>query len=135
MKSGKPIPSLAKTSPCKSPLQLISQVPKETLCSFCAASLANYIPEYFLGEPFNPACENCRDKDSSWKANENIEEFYSVDSDPTCIYLTFMPPSMVSHWLPVETKSFQRPSSILSMVSHCTLLPTQGTDSFHWMRL
>ena len=59
-------------------------------------------------------------------ANANIEEFYAIDSDPPVISMTFMPPSMVSYWIPVNNKTPQRPSSILSMVPHCALLPNPG---------
>ena len=37
---------------------------KETLCSICAVSIVNYMPVYFLGERFNPACDKCKESDN-----------------------------------------------------------------------
>ena len=96
---------------------------EETFCSMCANKIVDYVPEYFLGERFNPACDNCRANDSCWQSEE---KFYSMDSDPTCISLNCMPPSMVSHCLPVQYKTFQNPSSFYSMVTHCAKLPNPG---------
>ena len=50
----------------KSPIE----TPEETLCSICAFPIANYVPKYFLGERFNPACDNC--DDNSWKSDDDI---------------------------------------------------------------
>ena len=46
------------------PLPQLSPMPfsDETLCSICEKSINNYIPEYFLGEEINAACENCNDR-------------------------------------------------------------------------
>ena len=38
---------------------------EEILCSICAEVIQNYFPKYFLGEPMNPACENCQDSSIS----------------------------------------------------------------------
>ena len=37
-------------------------------------------------------------------------------------------PSMVSHWIPQVTRSYQRPGSISSMITHCALLPPPGSS-------
>ena len=37
--------------------------------------------------------------------------------------------SLVSHWNPHLTKSFQQPSNISSMVTHCTILPSPSPGS------
>ena len=62
-----------------SPVQ--SSKPKETVCSICAADILNYTPEYFMGEAFNPACEDC--KDNSWSKDvgnpSETETSISVD--------------------------------------------------------
>ena len=37
---------------------------KETLCSIFAVSIVNYMPVYFLGERFNPACDKCKESNN-----------------------------------------------------------------------
>ena len=41
------------------------------LCSICAIPIVNYVPKYFLGEKFNPACDKC-DVDAD-ELNEDID--------------------------------------------------------------
>ena len=49
-----------------------SPASEETLCSICASEIVNYVPKYFLGEIFNPACENC--DDTSWISENSSDE-------------------------------------------------------------
>ena len=121
--SSSPLQADESSSSKTESFQSDSAVPEETLCSICAVRIDDYVPEYFLGERYNPACEKCKANDSF---SNSDEKFYSLDSDPTCISLNFIPPSMVSHWLPVHYKSFKNPSSINSMVTHCAKLPKPG---------
>ena len=45
----------------------------EIVCSICAEVIENYVPKYFLGEPINPACENCQDSSISSDDEQNYE--------------------------------------------------------------
>ena len=70
----------------------------------------NYLPEYFCGDKFNPACESCKANDSSWDPDDPFSAFPSP-SQPT---------SLVSHWLLTPRQQPpQNPSSIMSLVTHC----------------
>ena len=89
-------------------------------CSICSMKINNYIPEYFYGERFNPACESCKESDSYWATDDPFSSFPSSSQ----------PSSLVSHWL-LQPKMMppQNPSSISSLVSHCVRLPNPG-DTF-----
>ena len=50
------------------------------LCSICAIPIVNYVPKYFLGEKFNPACDKC-DVDAD-EFNEDIDASDEVKSTP-----------------------------------------------------
>ena len=77
----------------------------ETLCSLCGASIPDFVPEYFCGEKYNPACEKCKADDSSWN-----------------------PSSMGTHWICTDVKTTPlRPGSNSSMINHCPLLPPPGS--------
>ena len=87
------------------------------VCSICAVTIANYVPDYFCGEPLNPACIRC-------KSAASIEE-----PDPFSSFPVFgMPISLASHWNPIP--AFQENSldisSILSMRSHYVRIPDPG---------
>ena len=76
-----------KSSPQTKVSQPVSITNDETLCSICAVSIVNYVPKYFLGEKFNPACDDCQDKDISWTSDENqadtsTEEHFSTEPNP-----------------------------------------------------
>ena len=89
-------------------------------CSICANPIDNYLPEYFCGEKFNPACQACKANDSSWCPDDPFSSFPSSSQ----------PASLVSHWLlPPQQSLAQNPSSISSLVSHCVKLSNPG-DSF-----
>ena len=95
----------------------IEENPNNSLCSLCAIEIQNYIPEYFCGEKFNPACEECKDKDTLWSPDNPFASF------PT----PSQPSSLVSHWtLHLPSKPPQNPSSIPSLVTHCAKLPNPG---------
>ena len=57
---------------------------EETLCSICASPILNYVPRYFHGEQYNPACDKCHD--TSWMSENSTssdETFLEVDSIAT----------------------------------------------------
>ena len=93
----------------------------ETLCSMCSVCIQGYVPEYFLGERFNAACESCKSMDSSWTLDQ-LDPFSSFAESS-------MPSSLASHWLPVKYDSVQDPGSISSLVTHFVQLPSPG-DQF-----
>ena len=79
--------------------------PIKVFCSLYATSSSDYLPEYFCGDKFNPACQSCKANDSSWDPDDPFSAFPSP-SQPT---------SLVSHWLiPPRQQPPQNPSSILS---------------------
>ena len=86
-------------------------------CSLCAEHISNYIPEYFCGEKYNPACERCKANDSSWAPDDPFASFPSET----------LPSSLVSHFiLHLPSKPPQNPSSISTLISHCVKLPNPG---------
>ena len=89
-----------------------------TLCSICGLSIPLYVPEYFLGEKYNPTCTSCKASDSSWDPDDSFASFSS-----SC-----QPSSLVSHWIPLVVKTPQRPGSLSSMITHCALLPPPGSS-------
>ena len=91
---------------------------QNTICSICGLNITIYIPEYFLGEKYNPTCASCKASDSSWDPDDPFASFPSSSQ----------PSSMVSHWLPLAFKTPQRPGSIPSMITHCALLPPPGSS-------
>jgi hypothetical protein len=74
-----PANTLNHLSPILATLQP-TQVPPDTLCSICANSILNYIPEYFLDEEINPACFGC--KDSASFSDEICSKPNSVEETP-----------------------------------------------------
>ena len=87
-------------------------------CRICGLKILKYIPEYFLGEKFNPTCETCKACDSSWDPDDPFASFPS----------STQPPSLVSHWIPSPVNTPQRPGSIPSMITHCALFPPPGSS-------
>ena len=103
-KGNETMPTLAKPQKKNSPKRTCHKIEtvskhaeiqqNETLCSICSVCIQGYIPEYFLGEKFNAACESCKSKDSSW-ALDQLDPFSSfADSS--------IPTSLASHWMPVK---------------------------------
>lgn len=91
----------------------LSLTEDEVLCSICACIISNYIPEYFCGELYNPACEKCKEDDFSRLSNDPLSSF------PT----SSQPISLVSHWvLPFNNYLPQNPNSITSLRTHCVLI-------------
>ena len=45
--------------------------------------IENYVPDYFFGEKFNPACDNCKEKVFSWSSPENLANDFKPEPDPT----------------------------------------------------
>ena len=80
-----------------------------TFCSICSLIIQDYIPEYFCGEKFNPACDSCKANDSSWAPDDPFSSYPS----PT------QPVSMVSHWLLPPPTHYVPPGSTTSLVAHC----------------
>ena len=56
---------------------------EETLCSICASPIPNYVPKYFHGEKFNPACNKC--DDTSWMSDNSTSDETFLEADPTDI--------------------------------------------------
>ena len=95
-------------------------IPSEAIiCSICAQTIPDYVPEYFCGEELHPACKSCKEN-----------EFSSLD--PFSSFLTSaQPPSLVSHWLLPQKSSLPRsPSSITSLLSHIVQFPNPGKSIF-----
>ena len=89
------------------------------LCSICASYIEKHIPVYFCGTKMSPTCEGCKASDSS----------LTTPADPFASFSTpYQPTSLVSHWNPHDIKIPQRPSSIISMVSHCAVFPPPGSS-------
>ena len=70
-----------KKSTATQPLQQLKPVPltessistsDETLCSLCASAIPNFVPKFFHGEQFSPACENC--DDFAWMSDSSSDE-------------------------------------------------------------
>ena len=86
----------------------------------CVCIITNYIPDYFCGEKYNPACTPCKESDTTWSQHDLFASFPS--SSP--------PPSLVTHWIPPTfTDLPKNPGSIVSMNNHCVRFPSPG-DSF-----
>ena len=91
----------------------------ETFCSLCAIVIPDYIPEYFCGERYNPACQSCKASDDLWDPNDPFSAFPSPSP----------PVSLVSHWLlPPKEQPPQNPSSIISLRSHCLTFDSSKLD-------
>ena len=87
---------------------------EKNLCSICAIEISDYIPEYFMGEKYNPACLSCKANDSSWNPDDPFSSFPSPSQ----------PLSLVSHWLiPPHQTPTQNANSTISLVSHCVMSP------------
>ena len=82
------------------------------LCCICASPIEQYIPKYFMGNKFNPACGNCDDK-----SELNIFSSFPKNEPP---------PSLVSHWLLPNFSKSSSIGTITSLRSHYALLPKPG---------
>ena len=58
-KSKKPFPQEVKS-------QFKNENQNKIYCSICGHDIPKYMPMYFSGEKYNPACEDCKASDSSW---------------------------------------------------------------------
>ena len=118
------VDDIPKPGAYKVKLEKVSQVDtrtedtNENICNICAANIFNYLPEYFCGEPYNPTCEDCKANDSSWAPDDPFSSFPSPHP----------PPSLVSHWFPVNVNAPRRPGSIPSMIAHCPKFPPPGSS-------
>ena len=91
----------------------------ETFCSLCAIVIPDYIPEYFCGDRYNPACQPCKACDKLWDPNDPFSAFPSPSP----------PVLLVSHWLlPPKEQPSQNPSSIISLCSHCLTFDSSKLD-------
>ena len=82
------------------------------LCCICSAPIFDYVPDYFLGEKFNPACSKCK--------NEPPDPYSSFP-------VTGPPYSLVSHWIPPYFKELTSLSHSSSFRSHYVRLPNPGS--------
>ena len=78
------------------------------LCNRCAEEIVDH------KQKFNSA------SDDSFKGGNSGPD--STDLDPLFI------PSLVSHWDPQFTTTFQRPANTSSMITHCALHPSPGSS-------
>ena len=119
-KKSKPVTSKKKL-PKKNTSKSMASCEKseKTCCSICNFEIPHYIPEYFMGEKYNPACHSCKSNDSSWDPGDPFSSFPSP-SQPVYI---------ASHWIlpPTENPS-QNPSSITSLIPHCVKFPNPGNS-------
>ena len=93
-------------------------------CSLCSEAIINYIPEYFLGEVINPACDKCKLDAGLLIESGVLDPFSSFPIDE-------VPPSLLSHWIPPSSSRDSRPRSLLylpSMRAHYVLLPNPGSS-------
>ena len=87
----------------------------DTLCSICAAVIPHYIPDYFCGEAFNPACSKCKGNDS--------------EDDPFSSFpLSGTPISLAAHWFPSHAHRTGNLGCISSLRAHYTMLPNPGDE-------
>ena len=68
-----------KTQPIKSEIQ----------CSICSVTIADYKPKYFLGEAFNPACDDCND---SFEGDDSGPDPNGCEHTPVCVTRQPHPP-------------------------------------------
>ena len=61
----------------------------EVFCSICSEQIINYKPKYFLGEIFNPACENC---DDSFEGDNSGPDSDGCHHSPVCVSRQPLPP-------------------------------------------
>merc|ERR1712240_969277 len=76
----------------------------------------------------SPACFNC---DDSFEGDDTGLNINITDTEPSLssrfeVSEPSFIPSLISHWNPNITTTFQRPSSIHSMISHCAMHPPPG---------
>ena len=91
----------------------------EEHCSICSLPIDDYVPDYFMGEKFNPCCLKC---------NLNADEHYGEDPFASFPDLG-LPPSLVNHWIPPNVNSPCSVCLISSIKSHYIQLLNPG-DSF-----
>ena len=110
-------PDASKKKPTKKKADIKSKSVKkieENICSICGIDIVDYIPEYFMGEKYNPACLRCKASDSSWNPDDPFSSFPSPSQ----------PLSLVSHWLLLHHHTpTHNASSSISLVSHCVTFP------------
>ena len=86
------------------------------LCSLCGIEIRNYVPDYFMGEIINPACNECKGADV-W------DPFSSFPDDD-------IPISLYGHWIPAlpDAHNFAHSniSSMPSMRAHYVRIPNPG---------
>ena len=73
-----------KNSPINIVGETLATKADETLCSICAVSIVNFTPEFFLGEQFSPACDDCKSSEENF-ADENDEDAKKTNSQDDTI--------------------------------------------------
>ena len=73
-----------KNSPTNIVGETVATKADETLCSTCAVSGVNFTPEFFLGEQFSPACDDCKSSEENF-ADENDEDVNKPNSQDDTI--------------------------------------------------
>ena len=69
----------------------------------------------------NPACPDCDDLCEGSNSDSDFHDSLDTEADPLIT-------SLVSHWTPHFSATFQRPANIPSMITHCALHPSPGSS-------
>ena len=97
-----------------------SQAEPLICCSICSLEISCYIPEYFMGEVVNPACERCRRSAGLFIEDESADPFSSFPD-------LGVPSSIVSHWIPPHSIVPPTLLTLPSLRAHYVLLPNPGS--------
>ena len=75
----------------------------DILCSICADPIPNFKPKYFLGDAFNPACDNC---DDSFEGDDSGPDQNGCKHSPVCVLRQPLPPPFpsITHLFNERTK-------------------------------
>ena len=103
-------------------LERIACPPTEPIncCSICSLEIACYVPEYFMGETVNPACDRCKREAELFIENDSLDPFSSFPD-------LGVPFSLVTHWIPPLSTTSPNLLSIPSLRAHYVRLPNPGS--------
>ena len=83
----------------------------EVICSICAEPILDFKPKYFLGEPFNPACNKC---DDSFSGDNSGPDPDGCKHTPVCTVRQPHPPPLlaVTHLINEHSKYHEHMMSV-----------------------